>query len=457
MNLAEKLAGYAFQFSYRELPEQVIHEVKRRVIDSFGCALGALSSDPAKIIRKVLTPFQLKSGATLLGEQHRVSPDLATFYNGLLIRYLDYNDTYLSKEPAHPSDNISSALALAETEQRSGRELIEATVLGYEIQCRLCDGASIRSKGWDHVTYGAFSTALLASKLLKLSQNKMVHAIGLAGTPNIALRQTRVGELSMWKGCAFANAARNGVFAALLASKGMTGPAPIFEGTLGFFNLVSGPFEIKKWGGRNSQFKIMDTSIKYYPAEYHAQGAIEAALVIRKEMRREDIHSIQSIDVKTFKTAIEIIGGEREKWHPQFRETADHSMPYCIAVSLMDGEVGELQFSKKRMRDPRLYELIERVKIEEDSPYSRMYPQGVPVHLRITTKSGKIFEKEIIYPKGHARAPLTDGEIEHKFKRLTFKTLSEAQQKQALERLWDLEKIKDVGEIMKLFNFKKGK
>src|SRR5207253_4150457 len=180
------------------------------------------------------------------------------------IRYLDYNDTYLSLEPAHPSDNLAAVLVVGDGAQAGGRELITAAVLAYEVQCRLCDAASLRKHGWDHVTYGAISSALAACKLLRLDAVRTKHAVGLAGVSNVALRQTRAGELSMWKGCAFANAARNGVFAALLAAEGLTGPAPIFEGELGFMNLVTREaFEVAPLGGPGSAFMITRTYIKF--------------------------------------------------------------------------------------------------------------------------------------------------------------------------------------------------
>ncbi|MBI4530380.1 MAG: MmgE/PrpD family protein, partial [Candidatus Latescibacteria bacterium] len=209
--ITDFLGHYAVTLSYDDLPQEVIHEVKRRVLDALGCAVGAFDGDPGRIARGVASSIRATPGATILGTKKTSSPDLAAFANGTLIRYLDYNDTYLSREPAHPSDNIAPALAVAEAEGVGGKTLITAIVIGYEVQCRLCDAASIRSRGWDHVTYGAFSTALVAAKLMGLSEEEIHHALGLSGTPNIALRQTRAGELSMWKGCAFANASRNGV------------------------------------------------------------------------------------------------------------------------------------------------------------------------------------------------------------------------------------------------------
>src|SRR3954453_17720974 len=232
--LAHQLADYACAQRFEDLSKEVVHEVKRRVIDSLGCALGAWKEEPFVIARRVAGDFSAKHGSTIFGTDHKAPPDWAAFANGCGIRYFDFNDTYLSKEPAHPSDNISAALAVAESVGAGGRELIAAIALAYEVQCRLCDAASIRARGWDHVTYGTFSTALASGKLMGLDVDRLEQAVNLAGVNSAALRQTRVGQLSMWKGCAFANAARQGVYSALLARAGMTGPAPIFEGQMGF-------------------------------------------------------------------------------------------------------------------------------------------------------------------------------------------------------------------------------
>src|SRR5438105_8819 len=231
--LASHLAEYACQLRFEDLPGPVVHETKRRFMDSLSTAVGAMDAEAYAIARRCALRVQAQPGASMLGGGQS-SAEWATFVNGLLIRYLDYNDTYLSLEPAHPSDNLAAVLGVGQIAGAGGRDLITAAVLAYEIQCRLCDAASLRKHGWDHVTYGAISSAVAACKLLRLDATRTAHAIGLAGVCNVAMRQTRAGELSMWKGCAFANAARNGVFAALLASEGLTGPAPIFEGDLGF-------------------------------------------------------------------------------------------------------------------------------------------------------------------------------------------------------------------------------
>src|SRR5262245_58104670 len=254
MQLADRFAAYSVNLRYEHLPAAVVHEAKRRFIDSFATAVGAMPADAYAVARRCAARVQSTPGASILGGG-KSSVEWATFVNGLLIRYLDFNDTYLSLEPAHPSDNLAAVLAVGEAAGSSGRDLITAAVLAYEVQCRLCDAASLRKHGVDHVTYGAISSALAACKLLRLDAVKTTHAVGLAGVANVALRQTRSGELSMWKGCAFANAARNAVFAAMIAAEGLTGPAPIFEGDLGFMRLVSRePFTLPPLGGKGQPF-----------------------------------------------------------------------------------------------------------------------------------------------------------------------------------------------------------
>lgn len=447
--LAERLAGYAAGLRYEDLPAPVVHEVKRRVIDALACAMGAMESEPGQIARTVARAADASPGATVLGTTHRSTTDLAAFANGVLIRYLDYNDTYLSLEPAHPSDNISAALAVGEAEQCDGRELIAAILLAYEVQCRFCDAASIRKRGWDHVTYGVFSSALASARLMRLDPERLLHAVRIGGVNAASLRQTRVGQLSMWKGCAFAHAARTGVFAATLAKHGMTGPSGIFEGEMGFWKQVSGPFEVPLWGGGDVPFKILDTSIKFYPAEYHSQSAIEAALALRSVVGGAD--AIRSIAIQSFDAAVDIIGGDEEKWRPTSRETADHSLPYCVAVAFMDGEVGLPQFSEERISDPDLHALMARITVARSAELTREYPEGIPNLLEVTTQSGQTHSRKVTFPRGHARNPMSDAEVEEKFRRLAAPVLSEERIARALETLWHLESVTDIGDLLRLF------
>src|SRR6266850_306983 len=396
--LADRLSRYGRSLCDDDVPSAVVHEVKRRILDSLGCAFGALTAPPGRIARQLAQAVKVPHGATLWGTNHKTLPDLATFANGALVRYLDFNDTYLAKEPAHPSDNIAAIFAVGEASHAPGKRVIQAIALSYEVQCRLCDAAALRPRGWDHVTYGPFSSALAAAKVMKLSEVQTRQAINLAGVANIALRQTRVGDMSMCKACAFSNAARNGVFAAILAQRGMTGPSPIFEGEKGFMKLVSGPLELPLFGGEKGPsepltFKILDTYIKRYPVEYHAQTAVEAALAVREEMLNvegvEALAGITDIEVGSFDVAIEIIGREPEKWHPHTRETADHSFPYCVAAALLDGKVTLRSFQAKRLADPVLHELIQKVRVVPQPELVGCYPQAMTTRLTVRTKAGK--------------------------------------------------------------------
>jgi 2-methylcitrate dehydratase len=451
--LANRLADYAVSLRFEDLPAAVVHEARRRFLDSIATAVGGMSAEAFAIVRRCALRVQGQPPATLFGGGTS-SAEWAAFVNGLLIRYLDYNDTYLSLEPAHPSDNLAAVLAAGDVARASGRDLITAAVLAYEVQCRLCDAASLRAHGIDHVTYGALSSCAAACKLLGLDAARTTHALGIAGVCNVALRQTRAGELSMWKGCAFANAARNGVFAALLAGEGLTGPAPIFEGEVGFMKLVSGPFDLPALGGRPGPhgapqpFMLTQTYIKFWPAEYHSQSTIEAALALRPEVG--DPRRVRSVDIHTFNAAVDIIGKDPEKWRPQTRETADHSLPYCTAVALVDGEVTDRQFAPSRFTDPALLDFVARVRVHRDAALSARYPQATPTRLVVTLDDGRQIVKEVEFPRGHARNPMTDAEVEHKFRTLFEPRYGKARAEEVLAACWKLESLKEAGDLLRL-------
>ncbi len=466
--LADRLARYAQSLSFTDLPQPVVHEAKRRMMDSLACALGAWNAAPCRVARGLAQETKAPRGATLWGTALRTTPDLAAFANGGMVRYLDFNDTYLSKEPAHPSDNLAAILGVGEVMRASGKQVIAAIALAYEVHCRLCDAAALRPRGWDHVTYGPFSSALAASTLLKLSYDQTIQAVNLAGVSNIALRQTRVGDMSMWKACAFSNATRNGVFAAQLARRGMTGPSPIFEGEKGFMKLVAGSFDLPLMAReRNAEmesrearsgFKILDTYIKHYPVEYHAQTAVESALVVREQILKAEgekaLNQIASIEIGSYDVAIEIIGRDPEKWHPRTRETADHSFPYCVAVALRDGTVTLRSFDEKRLDDPALQDLMQKVKVVEAEEMRGWYPEAMPTRIAVRTNSGNEYVKQIDYPLGHPRNPMSDREVEEKFRELAKGKLDRKQAGKVIDFIWKLDQVKDIGALMPLLRMK---
>src|SRR5437868_6653313 len=454
-SLAHQFAEYTCALRFEDLSRETVNEVKRRVIDSIGCALGAWNEEPCRIAREVASEFSAKHGATIIGTHHQAPADWAAFATGCCIRYFDYNDTYLSKEPAHPSDNISAVLAVAESVGASGRDAMTAAALAYEVQCRLCDAASIRARGWDHPTYGAFSTTLAAAKLMKLDPERTRHAINIAGVHCAAFRQARVGELSHWKGVAFANAARHGVYAALLARAGMTGPAPIFEGQMGFekelgvsLGDVASVFEKQKEAmpGAGPASMILKTSIKYWPAEYHSQSAIEAALFLRQEIG--DPAKIQSVRIESHDASVDIIGSEPEKWKPETRETADHSLPYITSIALIDGEVTDRQFQPERFTDPTIWKFLENVTVQRNDELSSLYATAVANIVHVTLRDGRELTKRVDYPLGNALNPVSDEQLEGKFNALVVPALGEARAKKIVDLSWKLDEAKSVDELM---------
>jgi len=400
--LAHQLADYACAVRFEDLSKDVVHEVKRRVIDSLGCALGAWKEEPFVIARRVAGDFSAKYGSTIFGTDHKAPPDWAAFANGCGIRYFDFNDTYLSKEPAHPSDNISPALAVAESVGAGGRELITAIALAYEVQCRLCDAASIRARGWDHVSH--------------------------------------------LKGAAFATAARHGVFSALLAREGMTGPAPIFEGEMGFEKQLGVSLGDVGEKFRGSPAMILKTSIKYWPAEYHSQSAIEAALFLRSQI--DDLSKIKGVVIESHDASVDIIGSEPEKWKPRTRETADHSLPYITAIALIDGEITDRQFEPERFKDPEVWKFLENVKVERNAELSAMYPDAVGNIVHVDLADGRRLTQRVDYPLGNAKNRLKDSAVEGKFLALVERFIGESRAKKIIEVVWKLDEAKNVDELM---------
>ncbi len=439
--LARKVAEWVGKVSYGDLPDGTVHETKRRILDSIATTLGAYRQRPARVAREAAMAVSDANGAVVWGTKHRTTPDLAAFANGTMVRYLDYNDTYLSLEPAHPSDNISAAVATAQAQGLGGRDAILAIVIGYEVQCRMCDAASLRAGGWDHVTYGALSTAMLAGKLWGLNVDQLEHALGLAGVCNITTRQTRTGQISDWKACAFANAARNGVFAASLAKRGLTGPHEIFEGPKGLMKQLNLPgLQELKLGGKGD-FMLDRTYIKFWPAEYHSQSAIDACLQLRPQVAGK---RIEKVHIGSFEAAVSIIGSEPEKLRPTSRETADHSMFYCCAAALVDGDVTLDTFRDERLKDPKLLDLIDRTKIVEVPELNKGYPKGIPNDVTITCADGTKANKRVDFPRGHAENPMSDDEVVAKFRRLADRVVSRQTADRIVEEVMRFEKLKDT-------------
>jgi 2-methylcitrate dehydratase len=435
-SMIERLADYAVSLRYEELPADTVHECKRKLVDTLGCAAGGFNSEPAAIARAIARRVVGDPPARILGTLELSSPELAAFANGVAIRYLDYNDTYMVKSPGHPSDIFAAVLAAGETVRADGRSVATAAVLAYEVFCNFLDAVP-RDQGWDHSTYGAIGGAVGAGKLLGFSREEMRNAIALAVVPNMTLEQTRTGELSMWKGCAAANASRNGVFAALLARAGLTGPGQAIEGKWGLWRAL-GKFQWQPFGGRGGPYRINETHIKCFPAVIHAQTPITVALELQGQAAPG---AIEAIAIDTYWVAERYADRNNALWRPATRETADHSIPYCVAATLLDGGITAASFSDERIRDPRIRALVGGTTIREDPQFTHAHPYEWPCRIELALRGGGKKTAEARYFKGHARRPLTDQELEQKFR--------------TLAKAWALEDLPDVGELLSLFEFRR--
>ncbi len=448
--IASRIASWVASLKYSDIPGEVVEEVKKRFVDTAAVGVAAIGEEPVRIAYSLAKSVAGGSLSTLLwGTSHRSSPDLAAFANGCAVRYFDFNDTYLSKEALHPSDTIPAVMAAAEIADADGRRLVEGIVAAYEVAARLADSYSVRARGWDHTVYIGIASAVGAAKVLGLDERGIEHAINIEVTTGLALRQTRAGELSMWKGCAAAHAARNGLLAALLAWRGMTGPSPVFEGKFGFFKvaLCGDKFELAPLG--EGGFKVMQTSIKYWPVEYHSMSAVEAALKIREAAGELKPDDIESVEVRTFTVSYRIIVEDPEKWDPRTRETADHSLPYIIAAALLDGKVWLDTFKPERFLAEDVRKVMKRMKIEVDPDYDKIYPEGIPNRIKVKLRDGRVFEEESIYPPGHFKNPLDRRGVEDKARKLLEPLVGGSRLREFLDYAWRLEELRRPYEIMR--------
>ena len=449
-SLAETLSSYASSLRYDDLPEETVHLAKRFIIDTLGCALGGYSSEPARVAREMAGMVSSAHPITVMGSGQQTSLDLASFANGVAIRYLDFNDGYTSNESGHPSDSIAASLSATEAAGGSGRTFILSTVLAYEVFCRLCDTVDIKPR-FDHVTVGGTASTLAAARAMGMTPEQTLQALNLNVASNLALYQTRIGDVSMWKGCAYANATRNAMFAVQLAQRGITGPSPVYEGAGGYFNTVTGrPFELPSMGGSGEPFKIAECSIKRFPLGQYSQTVAQAALDVREQVPGGITpDAVAEVNIATLQTAVNIMAGDAEKWRPANRETADHSMPYTAAVALLYGGVESRHFDDEFLFDETLLDLVGKVNVSVSQEANRRVPEAMLCDLEVVTSGGERYSSQVAYHKGHYRNPLTDAEVEEKFRSLAAEHLTPARTDELLAHLWHIDEAPDLTELLR--------
>jgi 2-methylcitrate dehydratase len=446
-SVAETLARYAASLKYEDLPSEIVRTAKRTILDTIGCAIGAYQAGPSQIAIGLARNVSARQGATVLCSGVRTSHELAVFANGVMMRYLDFNDGYITpKGGGHPSDSIAALLSSAEITGSSGRDLIVATALSYEVFCKVADVLDTRSLGLDQCTMLGLASVVGAGRLMGLTPEQMVHAIGITVGGNTALNQGRVGTLSNWKDFACAEASRKAIFSTQLAQAGMTGPSQVFEGPLGFFNVISHkPFELPALG---EPYGLMRAFTKRFPLGQYSQTVAEAAAQARALFPDPD--AIQEINLRVSQNAIKVMAGSADKWHPQSHETADHSMPYAAAVVLIYGTIDEHYYEDPYLHDPRLLDLVSRVHCIPSAEADLHEKDYNLCDLEIVAKSGERKQIRVEYHRGHWKNPMSDAEMEEKFRSLARKHLSAERVDALLRQLWALEEMPKAGALLEM-------
>jgi 2-methylcitrate dehydratase len=364
---------------------------------------------------------------------------MAAFANALMVRYLDFNDTYLVREGGHPSDVIAPTLAVADALGLSGRDALVAMVVAFETASSLSEVERLAPSNLDHSLHVAVGSAAGASRAMGLDRAQTAHAIAITVTSNTSLKIARDGHLSMWKAGSAANAAKNGVFNARLASLGMTGPDDPFLAPSGLAGVISEPTTVPTFEG----FHTHRSSLKFFPAQYNAQAAIWAALKLREALAKSGSNATpDKISVTSYGHAVRS-SADPSKWDVRDRETADHSIPYLVAVALVDGEVTPAQFTDERIADPAVQALIARIDVSEDPAMTAAFPGAQPARI-VATAGGQTYEVYIPNSKGHEKNPLSDDEVESKFRSLARGVLPDARVDGVLARLWAFDQEPDV-------------
>ena len=444
-----KMARWAAGLEYKHLSQDAVYQAKRFLLDSVGCALGGYQQHDVKIALEVLDEIAGRGPATVIGTGSKIDVVSASLANALMIRCMDYNDIYWKQDPSHPSDIFPAALACCERVKSDGKELIVGLVLGHEFEMRFCEAAfpGIRERGWHHATLTAFVSPIVAGRALRLDWEKIQHSIGISASRHATLGAVTAGKLTMMKNTVDPMATQSGVLAALMAEKGYTGPEHVVDGKEGLTHCFGPDWKLDLLtDGLGESWRITQCGMKAFPTEGLTHTPISATLDLVKQNDLKHDH-VQQVQIRSLARAADILS-DPSKYDPRSKETADHSLPYVIAAALVDRQVTPAQFTMEKIMDPAVRAQLKKIEVVADPEIEKVFPALQRVIVNITTKDGRTFTRQLDYPKGDPRNPLTDTEIEEKFAALTEGVLSKNAQQHLKDAIWNLEKIPSVSTLM---------
>ena len=435
--LVEEIAAWVAELEYERLPEEVVNKAKLILLDTLGCALGALDAPPVRMIRQVVLEQGGSPQATPIGATWKTTCDQAALIDGMALRYLDLND--YTPAGGHPSINVAPALVVAEAQDRNGKDLIVALTVGYEVQLRLREATKGEQPGgWDHSTGVHFSAAALAARLYGLPPAKIAHALAIAGSHACTLAEVRKGKLSMWKGAAEPMAAKGGTFAAILAKSGLTGPLTILEGSSGYGAVAMGGLDGDVLRKPLEQFEILTSCVKMWPCVFVAQAPIAAALkacsgrhLVPGQIDKIVVH----LSEFAYQQQVKFLAAGITT-----RESADHSVPYCVARAVLDGEIRLDHFDEKNLTDPSALALFDKVLLAPSPAFPEKVGAAVDIHLR----DGTALREELLYPPGHTENPAGESAVVAKFRALAAPFLEPHSMNRVCDTILHMEKERNL-------------
>ena len=453
-SISRRMAHFARSLRFEAIPDPAVSAAKRFLLDSVGCALGALKLPDVQAAYRYVQQLGGTKQASIIGYGGQTNVPNAALMNSLLIRAMDYNDIYWKEDPSHPSDVIPAALAPGEYRRVDGKELIVGIVIAYELVMRLCAAAhpGIREFGWHHASLTQFVSPLVAGRMLGLCENEMVAAVGISGSSHFTLGAVVAGHLTNMKNAADPLATEAGVRAAMLAAMGYTGPMEVFEGKEGLFRVLSGTTWDQEalFDGLGEKFLITKCSLKAFPTEVLTHQPITATLELMQE-NRINPSKVKEVLVETTTRGVDILS-DPSKHHPTTKETADQSLPYCIAVAIAKGEVLPSDFEEKALRHPLVLELLPKIKVVANPEIDALFPKVKRAIVTITSDDGQIHRNQEDFAKGEPERPLSDEELVGKFRENARAALGEPQLKKLIHSTLTVEEFTDIRQYVSLLS-----
>ncbi len=447
--ISHEMANFAVNLKFNDLPAEVVYQVKRFLLDSIGCAFGGWDNYDVQIQNNLLSRMGGCQDASVLVSGKKLPLSSAALLNSLLIRALDYNDIYWEQDPSHPSDIIPAALAPAEALNKNGKDLITAIVLAYEFEQRMCEFAhpGIRERKWHHSTLTGFVSPIVAGKVLGLTTDQMVNAIGISGSHSCTLGAVTAGKLTNMKNTVDPMAVQAGVIAAQLASDGYSGPEHIIDGKEGLIDTLGPEFSLNALTDNlGDDWRILRCSMKAFAAEALTHSPITAVvkLVEKNNLKPQNIKEIL---IRTVARAVDILS-DPAKYNPSSKETADHSLPYCIAAAVIDGKVTPIQFTEDKLNDRNIWQLVPKIKIVVNPEFEKLFPRLKTAEVTVTNNNNQKFSLRIDYPKGDYRDPMTDNELLEKFDSMVLEKVSKEKRNKMVDLIMNLEKVNQIQQFM---------